>query len=164
MSELNYNYKMTLNYSFDEIWKVIKNPNNYVKFIKSCESLELLEEKNINDNFYYKAKLKISTPIKYIYFDCILEKKSDNEIILYNLKNDYIDNLFFSWKLKERENRTEIIFDFNLLFYSYSIQLISIYTRESIINDLLKSFLKVLYKEYGKREDSLYLLYKEIKY
>jgi ribosome-associated toxin RatA of RatAB toxin-antitoxin module len=164
MSELSYNYKMTLNYSFEEIWEVIKNPNNYVKFIKSCESLELLEEKNKNDNFYYKAKLKISTPIKYIYFDSILEKKSKNEIILYNLKNDYIDNLYFSWKLKRKKNKTEITLNFKLLFYSYTIQYISIYNRENIINDLIKSFINIIYKECGKRKKSLYITFKEIIY
>jgi ribosome-associated toxin RatA of RatAB toxin-antitoxin module len=165
MSVLNYNYKMIINYSFNEIWTIIKNPNNYKRFIDSCENIKIIEKYKKNNLFYYKATITISTPIKYINFDCVLKQKSNNEIILYNLKNDYIDNFNLSWNLsKINDKKTTVQLNFELLFYSYTIQLVSIYSRYTIINNLLKNFLNVLYKTFGKNDNSLNIVFKEIQY
>ena len=92
-----------------------------------------------------------------------LKQKSENNVVFYNLENDYINNLYFSWEIsKINEKETKIKLQFEILLYSYTIQLLTIYNKNKIIDDILDKFNKFLHNKYGFKEKSLNIVYKEI--
>lgn len=163
MSKLIYDYEIDVDYSYSDIWSIVKEPKNYIDFINNCSDIIILDDTLKKGKIYYKANIKVSTPLKYIYFKCILKEKSENEIILYNLENDYIKDLFISFKLEKiNDEKTKIYLNLELLFHSYTIQLLTNYNKFKIINDILSNFKDVLNNKIEFKENSLSIIYKEV--
>tara|TARA_B100000902_G_C26844772_1_gene685175 strand:- start:92 stop:592 length:501 start_codon:yes stop_codon:yes gene_type:complete len=166
MSTLKFEYELLFHYKLSDILDVINNPDNYKKIIESCTDIELNNITKNNNGFdVYDNTLQISTPFNYVYIKSKLEQTSPTEVQLILTEKGYLDEFKFKWLLNKKDNNNTIVkLEMKLLFSSYIIQNMTIYSRKKIIKDLISNFVEVLENEFGVHDKSYEIISKKILY